>query len=173
MFTLWGAILVDVGTACVVCLNGMRCLRWNIRTGSIWHWSTKKPPQLCTSSVPEIPGPEWPTVYTQQETNQPTESCCRSETQPHILAQSEKSSICCHSKPLSDVMQKPQEQLPLISPGGSGGSSTCCSSKKCCAEKPALETPKEAMTEDSTAKKTCCSEDACQRTLSTTKKSCK
>lgn len=29
MFTLWGAVLVDVGTALLVTLNGLRLLRWN------------------------------------------------------------------------------------------------------------------------------------------------
>lgn len=38
-FTLWGAVLVDTGAAIVVVLNGMRCLRWDIKTGSIWGFS--------------------------------------------------------------------------------------------------------------------------------------
>lgn len=42
MFTLWGAILVDVGAACLVCLNGMRCLCWDIRTGSIWRMPQRR-----------------------------------------------------------------------------------------------------------------------------------
>ena len=47
LFTLWGAVLVDVGTACAVCLNGMRCLRWSIDTGSIWGWRLAQSDTAC------------------------------------------------------------------------------------------------------------------------------
>ena len=41
-FTLWGAVLVDAGAAIIVILNGMRCLRWDLKTGSIWTFKGKR-----------------------------------------------------------------------------------------------------------------------------------
>lgn len=42
-FTLWGAVLVDAGAAILVILNGMRCLRWDLTTGSVWTFKSKRP----------------------------------------------------------------------------------------------------------------------------------
>ena len=50
-FTLLGAVLVDVGTALAVILNGMRCLRWSVETGSVWgpvKWPAPRIAELQT-----------------------------------------------------------------------------------------------------------------------------
>ena len=49
-FTLWGAVLVDVGTALAVILNGMTLLRWRIRQEQPHHHNSCLSARACSSA---------------------------------------------------------------------------------------------------------------------------
>ena len=50
MFTLWGAVLVDVGTALAVILNGMTLLRWRIGREQPHHHNSCSSARACSSA---------------------------------------------------------------------------------------------------------------------------
>ena len=98
-FTLLGAVLVDVGTALVVILNGMRCLRWSIETGSVW-------------------GPvNWPAPRRGKLESSPEQGCC-----------TRGSTSCGKKRTVQREAGSAQELLPIC-PSATAGNPGPCDSR--------------------------------------------